>query len=116
MATGDDDERRRIAEAAAKAVLKQIPDDADKHVIAKQAADEAITKTFELLGVDINTEKGRSEFRETLSWARRVKDVSNKSTTAFLLTFITLIVTGVAYATWEGIKSFFAVVGGGNGG
>ena len=79
--------------------------DEDYRAVADKAAREAEQRIFETLGIDISTEDGRREFRETLSWARRMRELCNNSTRAFVWILITMIVSSAALTVWEGIKT-----------
>lgn len=75
-----------------------------ERAIVRGMADE-----FEKLGIDISTETGRREFRETLLWARQNKQRCEKLAGYTVL----LVVGGIAslIGAWilNGARTFFQV-------
>lgn len=66
---------------------------------AGAAADNAVKKTFAILGVDIDHPEQVESFRASLRFGDRLRKAADKS---FLL-FITTIVVALGAAAWIGI-------------
>jgi hypothetical protein len=63
-------------------------------------AREATRETLRYLGLDVdNIQQTQSDF----ATLRRLRQMQERSATVFTLTFITLVVTGVAALIWERI-------------
>jgi len=41
-----------------------------------------------------------------VSWIRGLQKASNRGGVAIFITIITILVTGLSYATWQGLKHF----------
>lgn len=63
------------------------------HAFASQVAQEAVERTFFIIGVDVNEPKDVEEFRKSLRFADKMRKAADKS-------FITLVVviTGIVAA------------------
>ena len=53
--------------------------------------------------------RGLKVIRQNHMWLKRLRLRSEKISLTFLLTFTTVIATGIAYAVWQGIKHFVSV-------
>jgi len=68
---------------------------------AERAADAAVKRVFEILGVDVDNPFSVEEFRKSLRFNDQLRKVADRS----LLTFGAILATGFAYALYEGIKA-----------
>jgi hypothetical protein len=81
-------------------------DDIARQQLAKEVSRITVEQTFDALGINISTTEGRQEFRELVSWIRGLQKASNRGGVAIFITIITILVTGLSYATWQGLKHF----------
>lgn len=65
----------------------------------KQIADEAVAKTFAILGVDINNPASVEEFREDLRFGKKLRLIAGRSSMAFCV----VVAAAVATALWTGL-------------
>jgi len=80
--------------------------DAERRQIAREAANEAVKQTFESLGIDISTPTARQQVRYTWAWLQAIQTFSSKAGGAAVWVVVSLVITGMAYAFWEGLRHF----------
>lgn len=68
--------------------------------IADQAADQAVAKTFFMLGVDVANPKEVEEFRRDLRFGAKVRQLADKG----MAGLITVAAGGLAIAIWAGVR------------
>lgn len=74
----------------------------DPTIDAKQIADDAVAKTFAILGVDINNPASVEEFREDLRFGKRLRRAADKGVMAFW----GVVAAAIAAAIWTGIVHY----------
>lgn len=74
---------------------------------AERGAEKAIREAFKLLaGVDIADQNQVNLLRKDLEWARETRQLSQRLNARVLMILVTMVVSGLAIALWEGIKQF----------
>ena len=68
--------------------------------LIEKSTEEALNKTFALLGVDTTDFDHVQEFRDSLAWVRKYRVVSEKVGSHVILTMLTILSGGVATAIW----------------
>lgn len=76
--------------------------DSDHCDRAEAAADKAVSKTFAILGVDIDDPKQVKDFQESLRFGEKMRKIADKSVTAFVLAMIAVAASAFIY----GLKAF----------
>ena len=71
------------------------------HEIIEEAANSAVKKTFAILGVDIDRPESVEEFREDLSFGRRLRKMSDHGQ----LVMVGILIGGILFALWAGMKA-----------
>jgi len=67
---------------------------------AEQAAEQAVKKTFAILGVDIDKPEQVEEFRQSLRFGDKLRKAADKS----FIVFLSALVAALVAACWQGIK------------
>lgn len=65
------------------------------------AADQAVKKVFAILGVDIDKPESVEAFREDLRFGRKLRKAADHGS----LVMIALLVSGMTYAMWDGLRT-----------
>jgi methionine synthase II (cobalamin-independent) len=85
-------------EAISRAELRDILEDVNKTLI---------TKTFELVGLDISDEDARADVRKDFSWLRDVRVASGKASDALTKAGFAAVAGGILASLWAGFKIKF---------
>lgn len=75
----------------------------DCDFILAGVADEAVRKTFAILGVDVTLPESVEAFREDLRFGRKLRKISERSA----LAIVGVIAAGIASSVWYLIGNYF---------
>lgn len=70
-----------------------------EEAVIQRAVDEAVKKTFAIIGVDVSKPESVEEFREDLRFGKTMRRYANHGT----LAFIVAAACGLAGALWYGL-------------
>jgi len=79
-----------------------MPDENEEHHrrIAREAAEEAVHQTLEVLGIDVhNPRQAQADF-QALRWIREARD---KGVAALIWTAVSLMVGGILALIWDAV-------------
>lgn len=68
--------------------------------LIESSTEEAINRTFALLGVDTDSFDHVQEFRDGLAWVKKYRGMSEKVGSHVILTMLTILSGGIATAIW----------------
>lgn len=81
--------------------------------VSNRAADRAVSKTLEKLGVNPDDPEQIEDLKETLAYAKRIKKWQDLGIKAFVWAFFSGLAGGFMLIVLEGIKSVLRIKGGG---
>lgn len=73
--------------------------------------EKVIADELQKLGIDISTEEGRSDFRNTIAWAKKSKDRCEKVTGYVVLVIIGGVLTTLGTLTVDVLKDWLKIGG-----
>lgn len=71
------------------------------HIISKDAADQAVKRVFEILGVDIDKPEQVEEFREGLRFGSYMMNLAKKSIAGFIIALFTSLAGAIVWSWYK---------------
>lgn len=88
-------------------LIKQASAEEQKEIsqLVKVATEEAIAKTFKIMGIDVNDFDHINNFRENQSWVERYRKVSETVGSRIIVTITTIMTGSIIAAIWAYVQS-----------
>jgi hypothetical protein len=77
----------------------------EAHEIAKDAAEEAVSRVFDRFGVDLGDSDSVRDFHRTLEYAGRSRKSAEEFGATIKKASVTVLIGGLLFALWWGIKA-----------